>query len=93
MIKFLLILCAILIFVCAVFFFLWRLGAAKGKAQKETIERLSKKVEEVNKENSRLEHTIDIIKNNRKDADEKIDSLHNGDAVDNALNELRNDKN
>lgn len=45
------------------------------------------------KQVQRLTNASEITNANRKEADEKIDNLHNGDAVDNALSELSKHKN
>lgn len=42
---------------------------------------------------ARLSGTLDVQNKNRKEADEKIDDLHTGDAVDNALGGLSKRKN
>lgn len=47
------------------------------------------KVSELNRTIRKLEAAAAIKDANRKEADEKIDALHDGDAVDNALDELR----
>lgn len=92
MIKFLLIVIAVLFVVGIVFFFLWRLSAAKTKSQKTTIDKFVKQLNEATQANSKLELTISTLKNNREKADEKIDDLHNGDSVSNAIDELRKHK-
>jgi len=93
MIKILLITVAILAICMVIFILLWR--SAKNK-QKDT----QRKLTEVNKELSeaviyqaKLESTIEILKKNRSEADEKINKLHNGNTTGNALNELRKRKN
>lgn len=88
MIKFFLIVCGILILCVVIFFFLWRLSANQNKQKEEIIYKLSKQICDVNKANAQLEQTINILKKNRRKADEKIDNLHNGDSVDNAIDEL-----
>ena len=93
MTKFFLIVCGILLAFVAVFFFLWRLGVAKRKSQKETIDKLVKQLSDLRETNCKLEQMIDILKQNREKADEKIDNLHSGDSVSNALDELRKRKN
>lgn len=93
MIKFLLIVIAVLLVAVIVLFFLWRLNAAKRKSQKETIDRLVNQLNEAIQSNSKLEMTISILKSNREKADEKIDDLHDGDSVNNAIDELRKHKN
>lgn len=93
MTKFLLIVIAVLFVALIVLFFLWRLNAAKRKSQKETIDRLVNQLNEAIVQQSKLESTIDILKKNRDKADEKIDDLHDGDSVNNAIDELRKHKN
>lgn len=92
MIKFFLIVCGILILCVVIFFFLWRLSANQNKQKEEIIYKLSKQICDVNKANAQLEQTINILKKNRRKADEKVDNLHNGDSVGNALHELCDDK-
>ena len=76
MIKFFLILTAVLFVGILLLFFLWRSEKTK---QKET--------------QGKLESTIQILRKNRKEADEKINNLHDGDALGNALNGLHKHKN
>lgn len=45
------------------------------------------------KQVQRIANAAEIAGANRKEADEKIDELHSGDAVDNALSELSKRKN
>lgn len=91
--KFLLVVAAIFLAAGIVLFFLWRLSASKRKEQEKTISRLSGRLETALKINNNLEQTIDVLKGNRDKADEKIDSLHNGDSIGNAIDELSNSKN
>ena len=70
MIKFFLILTAVLFVGILLLFFLWRSEKIK---RKETQGKLERK--------------------NRKEADEKINNLHDGDALGNALNGLHKHKN
>ena len=93
MIKFLLIVIAVLFVVGIVFFFLWRLSAAKTKSQKTTIDKFVKQLNEATQANSKLELTISTLKNNREKADEKIRDLYSGDAVDNAIKRLSKQQN
>lgn len=88
MIKFFLIVCGFLSVACLVFFFAWRLSKNENKQQKIIIDKLSKRLCDVSEANSQLRKSISILKTNREKADEKIDNLHNGDSVDNAIDEL-----
>ena len=92
-IKFLLIVCAVFLFAALIFFFLWRLSVGKRKSQKETIDKLVQQINEAKQTNSELEYTISVLKKNREKADEKIEELHNGDALANALDGLHKHKN
>lgn len=92
MTKFFLIVIAVLLLAVIVFFFLWRSAKAKQKSQKETIDKLVGNLNELRESNCKLEQSINILKTNRETADEKIDDLHNGDSVDNAIDELRKHK-
>lgn len=92
-IKLLLIICAVFLFAALIFFFLWRLSVGKRKSQKETIDKLVQQINEAKQTNSELEYTISVLKKNREKADEKIEELHNGDALANALDGLHKHKN
>ena len=92
-IKLLLIVCAVFLFAALIFFFLWRLSVGKRKSQKETINKLVQQINEAKQTNSELEYTISVLKKNREKADEKIEELHNGDALANALDGLHKHKN
>ncbi len=74
------------------FFFLWRAAKRKQKSQKETIGKLTRQVNEAIICQAKLESTIQILKGNRKEADEKVNGLRNGNAIGNALDELRKRK-
>lgn len=93
MAKFFLIVTAALVVLVLVLFLLWRAAANKQKRTKATLDKTVKQLHEAIEQQARLESTIDILKANRKEADEKIDDLHNGDAVSNALDELHKRKN
>ena len=91
----------------AVFIFaaLWMGGIAlvsylvlrKERKEKEIAEKerdnALERLHSANDQNFKLEQTINTIKNNKEEADEKIDNLHHGDTVDNALAELSNREN
>ena len=89
MIKVLLILTAVLCVAILLLFFLWRSAKAKQKETKEKLDSANKALSEAIAEQAKLESTIQILKKNRKEADEKINNLHSGNATNNALNELR----
>lgn len=91
-IKLLLIVCAVFLFAALIFFFLWRLSVGKRKSQKETIDKLVQQINEAKQTYSELEYTISVLKKNREKADEKIEELHNGDALANALDGLHKHK-
>lgn len=92
-IKLLLIVCAVFLFAALIFFFSWRLSVGKRKSQKKTIDKLVQQINEARQANSELEYTISVLKKNREKADEKIEELHNGDALANALDGLHKHKN
>lgn len=56
------------------------------KCQLETAE---KEKDGYARQVQRLTSAAEIVSENRKEADEKIEELHSGDAVSNALDELR----
>ena len=64
--------------------------------RKETqgkLESTNKELARAIAEQAKLESTIQILRKNRKEADEKINNLHDGDALGNALNGLHKHKN
>lgn len=71
---------------------LWRRANSKIKKQKDIIDDLAKQLTDAWTDNNTLRETIDILKKNRKEADEKINALHNGDSVANAINLLQQHK-
>ena len=91
-IKLLLIVCAVFLFAALIFFFLWRISVGKRKSQKETIDKLEQQINEAKQTNSELEYTISVLKKNREKANEKINDLHNGDVLGNALDRLHKHK-
>lgn len=93
MINFFLILTAVLCVVSLLLFFLWRSVKTKQKEVQGKLDRTNKELSKAIAEQARLESTIQILKKNRKEADEKINNLHNGNTTNNALNELHKRKN
>mgnify|MGYP006916229826 CR=1 FL=1 len=93
MIKFFLILTAVLCVAILLLFFLWRSEKTKRKETQGKLESANKELARAIAEQVKLESTIQILKKNRKEADEKINNLHNGNATGNALNELHKRKN
>lgn len=93
MIKFFLILTAVLFIGILLLFFLWRSEKTKRKETQVKLESTNKELARAIAEQARLESTIQILKKNRKEADEKINYLHNGNTINNALNELHKRKN
>lgn len=93
MINFFLILTAVLCVVSLLLFFLWRSAKTKQKEVQGKLDRTNKELSKAIAEQARLESTIQILKKNRKEADEKINNLHNGNTTNNALNELHKRKN
>ena len=93
MIKFFLILTAVLFVWILLLFFLWRSEKTKRKEMQGKLESTNKELARAIAEQAKLESTIQIIKKNREKADEKIEELHNGDALANALDGLHKHKN
>lgn len=93
MIKFFLILTAVLFVGILLLFFLWRSEKIKRKETQGKLESTNKELARAIAEQAKLESTIQIMKKNRKEADEKINNLHDGDALGNALNGLHKRKN
>ena len=93
MIKFFLILTAVLFVGILLLFFLWRSEKTKRKETQSKLESTNKELARAIAEQAKLESTIQILRKNRKEADEKINNLHDGDALGNALNGLHKHKN
>ena len=93
MIKFFLILTAVLFVGILLLFFLWRSEKTKRKETQVKLESTNKELARAIAEQARLESTIQILRKNRKEADEKINNLHDSDALGNALNGLHKHKN
>lgn len=88
MTKVFLIIIAILFVAVVVLFLMWKLSKSENKRVKDelavTKNQLASAVSQVNK----IDETLEIINHNRKETDEKIAALHEGDALGNALNWL-----
>ena len=93
MIKFFLILTAVLFVGILLLFFLWRSAKTKQKETQEKLNNTNKELAKAIAEQAKLESTIQILRKNRKEADEKINNLHDGDALANALDGLHKHKN
>ena len=89
MIRVLLIAIAVLFAACLILFFFWRTSKAKEKETQRKLNAANKELADAIVYQAKLESTIDILKKNRSEADEKISNLHNGNTTGNALNELR----
>lgn len=93
MIKFFLILTVMLFVGILLLFFLWWSEKTKRKETQGKLESTNKELAKAIAEQAKLESTIQILRKNRKEADEKINNLHDGDALGNALNGLHKHKN
>lgn len=93
MIKFFLILTAVLFAGVLLLFFFWRSEKTKRKETQGKLESTNRELARAIMEQAKLESTVHILRENRKEADEKINNLHDGDALGNALDELRKRKN
>lgn len=93
MIKFFLILTAALFVGILLLFFFWRSEKTKRKETQGKLESTNRELARAIVEQAKLESTVQILKRNRKEADEKINNLHGGNATANALSELRKRKN
>lgn len=89
MTKLFLILLAMLFITNSIFFFLWKFAKEKQEETQWKLEEANKYIAKAIREQAKLESTIQILSKNRKEADEKINNLHDGDSISNALNELR----
>ena len=82
-----------LFIVAGVFFAMWKFAAKAKKDMKEELENALEANKALMKQLSLLHEETKIKTENRKEADEKIEELHNGDALGNALNWLHRHKN
>ncbi len=80
----------ILAFVSLVLFFAVIIESKKIKSLKETMKTVIDANNNLHNEIAKLKSADEIKNNNRREANEKIDNLHNGNAIDNALNVLHN---
>ena len=76
----------VLVAILCITLFIFGKVCKKYKCRYET-ERI--KIEQLQEEYSKLAEAYKIKKENKEKADEKIDNLHNGDSVANAINILR----
>ena len=88
MTKVFLIIIAVLFVAVVVLFLLWKLSKTENKRVKDELAVTKNQLETAVKQVKKIEETLDIVNHNRKETDEKIDTLHTGDSVANALDEL-----
>lgn len=88
MTKVLLIIIAVLAVIAVVFLLLWRISKAKLKQTENELAYTRKELSESIAAQVKLEATLEIINQNRNQADEKIENLHTGDVLGNALDGL-----
>ena len=88
MTKVFLIIIAVLLVAVAVLFLLWKLSKSENKRVKDELAVTKNQLETAVKQAKKFEGTLEIMNENRKETDEKIDALHSGDSVGNALDEL-----
>lgn len=88
MTKIFLIIIAVLFVALVVLFLLWRLSKSENKRVKDELAVTKNQLETAVKQVKKIEETLEIVNHNRKETDEKIDALHSGDTVGNALAEL-----
>lgn len=88
MTKVFLIIIAILFVAVVVLFLLWKLSKSENKRVKDELAVTKNQLETAVKQAKKFEGTLEIMNENRKETDEKIDALHSGDTVGNALDEL-----
>lgn len=82
----------ILAFVSLVLFFAVIIESKKIKSLKETMQTVIDANNNLHNEIAKLKSVDEIKNDNRREANEKISNLHNGDAIDNAINILCNNK-
>ena len=88
MTKVFLIIIAVLFVAVVVLFLLWKLSKTENKRVKDELAVTKNQLETAVKQVKKIEETLEIVNHNRKETDEKIDALHTGDSVANALDEL-----
>ena len=88
MTKVFLIIIAVLFVAVVVLFLLWKLSKSENKRVKNELAVTKNQLETAVKQVKKIEETLDIVNHNRKETDEKIDAMHTGDSVGNALDEL-----
>ena len=71
-----------------VFLFLWRMTEARLKAACDSLKTVNKELDKAMAELAKLEASLKVLVGNRKVADEKIDNLHDGDTLGNAIDIL-----
>lgn len=86
--KVLLIAAAVLLAACAALFMAWRNAARERKQLRGRCAELEGTLHSVLTRLTQAEQAMKIAAENRKESDEKIDKLHNGDACGNALDVL-----
>ena len=88
MTKVFLIIIAILFVAVVVLFLMWKLSKSENKRVKDELAVTKNQLETAVKQAKKFEGTLEIMNENRKETDEKIDAMHSGDTVGNALDEL-----
>ena len=71
-----------------VFLFLWRMTEARLKVAYDSLKTVNKELDKAMAELAKLEASLKVLVGNRKVADEKIDNLHDGDTLGNAIDIL-----
>ena len=74
------------------FFAMWRFTKLKENELRDSLEYYLKKYEEQEVYVKALKEELKVKSENRKEADEKINALHTGDALGNALDGLHKHK-
>lgn len=72
----------------ALFLFLWRITESRLKLARNSLETVNKELDKALSELAKLEASLKVLVGNRKVADEKIDNLHDGDTLGNAIDIL-----
>lgn len=93
MTKILLIIIGVLVLVTIILCISIHFLRSELKSMQENIETIVDANTKLHDEIKRLNSVDKIKSDNRRESDEKINDLYNGDVVDNAIDELRNNKN
>lgn len=91
--KFIALVISILFIGCLILFLIALCESKKTKSLKDTVKTVVDAYDYLHDELKRRDAVDKIKSDNRKETNEKINDLYNGNSIDNAINVLRNNKN